>query len=105
MVGMYVARVPNRSSPPAYLIRESYRQGGKVKTRTIANITRLGRDKIALVRKVLAGETWWSSIRRSRSAAPCPTATSPPPSAPLTGSAFPGSSIPSRRRNGTWWWR
>lgn len=56
MVGMYVARVPNRNSPPAYLIRESYREGGKVKTRTIANITRLGADKIALVRKVLAGE-------------------------------------------------
>ena len=45
MVGMYVARVPNRNSPPAYLIRESYREGGKVKTRTIANITRLGADK------------------------------------------------------------
>ena len=56
MVGMYVARVPNRNSPPAYLIRESYREGGKVKTRTIANITRLDREKIALVRKVLAGE-------------------------------------------------
>ena len=56
MVGMYVARVPNRNSPPAYLIRESYRDGGKVRTRTIANITRLGGEKIALVRKVLAGE-------------------------------------------------
>ena len=56
MVGMYVARVPNRNSPPAYLIRESYREGGKVKTRTIANITRLGGEKIALVRKVLAGQ-------------------------------------------------
>ena len=56
MVGMYVARIPNRNSPPAYLIRQSYRDGGKVKTRTIANITRLGGEKIALVRKVLAGE-------------------------------------------------
>ena len=56
MVGMYVARIPNRNSPPAYLIRQSYRDGGKVRTRTIANITRLGGEKIALVRKVLAGE-------------------------------------------------
>lgn len=53
---MYVAKVPNRSSPPAYLIREGYREGGKVKTRTIANITRLGRDKIEMIRRVLKGE-------------------------------------------------
>ena len=30
---MYVARIPNRSSPPAYLLRESYRENGKVKNR------------------------------------------------------------------------
>ena len=36
---MYVATVPNRSSPPAILLRESYRQDGKVKTQTLANIT------------------------------------------------------------------
>ncbi len=30
---MYVTRVPNRSSPPAVLLRESWREGGKVKTR------------------------------------------------------------------------
>ena len=33
---MYVATVPNRNSPPAILLRESYRLDGKVKTRTIA---------------------------------------------------------------------
>jgi hypothetical protein len=38
---MYVATVPNRKSPPAILLRESYRLDGKVKTRTIANITHL----------------------------------------------------------------
>ena len=36
---MYVARVPNRSSPPAILLRESFRQDGKVKSRTLANLT------------------------------------------------------------------
>ena len=30
---MYVTRVPNRSSPPAVLLRESYRHGGKVKSK------------------------------------------------------------------------
>ena len=39
---MYVATVPNRNSPPAILLRESYRLDGKVKTRTIANISHLG---------------------------------------------------------------
>src|SRR6185295_5881496 len=35
---MYVARIPNRGSPPAILLRESYREGGKVKNRTLANL-------------------------------------------------------------------
>ena len=35
---MYVERVPNRSSPPAVLLRESYREGGRIKKRTLANL-------------------------------------------------------------------
>jgi transposase len=52
---MYVATVPNRTSPPAILLRESYRQGGKVKTRTLANITHLSSQQIAALRLALAG--------------------------------------------------
>lgn len=52
---MYVAAVPNRSSPPAILLRESYRENGKVKTRTLANITHLGSRKIEALRLALAG--------------------------------------------------
>jgi hypothetical protein len=55
MVRMYIATIPNRGSPPAILIRESYREGGKVKSRTIANISRWPSDKIAALREVLAG--------------------------------------------------
>src|SRR6266536_6311407 len=36
---MYITRVPNRNSPPAVLLRESYRGGGKVKNRTVANLS------------------------------------------------------------------
>jgi transposase len=36
---MYIDRVPNRNSPPAILLRESYRQGGKVLKRTIVNLS------------------------------------------------------------------
>ena len=54
---MYIAKVPNRNSPPAYLLREGYREGNKVKTRTLANLTSLGPDKIEQIRRVLRGET------------------------------------------------
>ena len=36
---MYVDIVPNRSSPPAILLRESYREDGKVRKRTVANLS------------------------------------------------------------------
>lgn len=52
---MYVATVPNRNSPPAVLLRESYRHHGKVKTRTLANLTHLGPAKIEALRRALAG--------------------------------------------------
>jgi transposase len=52
---MYVATVPNRNSPPAILLRESYRQDGKVKTRTLANITHLAAPQIAALRSALNG--------------------------------------------------
>lgn len=52
---MYVASVPNRNSPPAILLRESYRDGGRVKTRTIANISHLAAPQIEALRQALAG--------------------------------------------------
>jgi hypothetical protein len=54
---MYVTRVPNRGSPPAILLRESYRDGDKVKTRTLANLSRWPEAKIEALRRVLKGET------------------------------------------------
>ena len=54
---MYVTRIPNRDSPPAVLLRESYREDGKVKSRTLANISDWPEAKIDSLRRVLAGET------------------------------------------------
>ena len=54
---MYVAVVPNRSSPPAVLLRESYRDGDKVKSRTIANLTHWPASKVEALRHVLKGGT------------------------------------------------
>ena len=53
---MYVTRIPNRNSPPAVLLRESYREGGKVKSRTLANISDWPEAKVESLRRVLAGE-------------------------------------------------
>src|SRR5580658_8953308 len=58
---MYIATVPNRNSPPAILLRESYRQDGKVKTRTIGNISHLASHQIEALRLVLAGSPVSSS--------------------------------------------
>jgi hypothetical protein len=54
---MYVTRVPNRGSPPAILLRESYRDGDKVKTRTLANLSRWPEAKIEALKRALNGET------------------------------------------------
>jgi transposase len=53
---MYVERIPNRSSPPAILLRESYRDGNKFKRRTLANISNWPAAKIEALRRVLRDE-------------------------------------------------
>src|SRR5690606_16722533 len=44
------------SSPPAILLRESYRQGGKVCSRTLANLSHLSPRQVEAMRRVLKGE-------------------------------------------------
>src|SRR5579863_2656083 len=53
---MYVARVPNRGSPPAVLLRESYREAGKVKNRTLANLSSWPEAKVDALSRVLKGQ-------------------------------------------------
>lgn len=54
---MYVATVPNRRSPPAILLREGYREGRTVKTRTLANLSDWPAERIAALQRVLRGES------------------------------------------------
>ena len=54
---MYVASVPNRNSPPAILLRESFRLHGRVKNRTLANLSRWPPEKVQALRRLLKGET------------------------------------------------
>src|SRR5258706_2662395 len=53
---MYVAVVPNRGSPPAILLRESYREAGKTKNRTLANLSSWPAERIEQFRAVLRGD-------------------------------------------------
>ena len=54
---MYIEAVPNRGSPPAILLRESYREGGKVKKRTLLNLSDWPREHIAGFKALLKGGT------------------------------------------------
>ena len=63
IVVMYVVKVPNRGSPPAILLRESYREAGTVKNRTLANLSAWPEAKVEALSRVLKGQ--------------------PPPAAPL----------------------
>src|SRR5260370_13440981 len=52
---MYIESVPNRTSPPAVLLRESYREGGKVRKRTLLNLSGWAPDLVEGLRTLLKG--------------------------------------------------
>ena len=53
---MYVETVPNRNSPPAILLREGWREAGKVRKRTLANLSHWPTSKIETLRALLKDE-------------------------------------------------
>ncbi len=66
---MHIDGVPNRTSRPTYLLRESYREGAKVRKRTLANLSALSDEQIESIRAVLAGhdvrpvDQLWDTLR------------------------------------------
>jgi transposase len=68
-VAMHIDSVPNRTSRPTYLLRESYREGKKVRKRTLANLSALSDEQIESIRAVLSGqslrpvEQLWQTVR------------------------------------------
>ena len=54
---MYIEAVPNRDSPPAILLRESYREAGKVRKRTLLNLSDWPHERIAGFKALLKGGT------------------------------------------------
>ncbi len=53
---MYIETVPNRDSPPAILLREGWREGGKVRKRTLANLSKWPGAKVDTLRRLLKNE-------------------------------------------------
>ena len=54
---MFIESIPNRNSPPAILLREAWREGKKIRKRTIANLTNRPSEKVEALRCVLKNET------------------------------------------------
>lgn len=55
-MAMYIDIIPNRKSPPAVLLRESVREGNKVRKQTLANLSALSMHQVESIRRVLKGE-------------------------------------------------
>ena len=53
---MHIDVVPNRGSRPAYLLREAWREGKKIRKRTLANLSSLSDEQIDAIRRALKGE-------------------------------------------------
>jgi transposase len=53
---MYIESVPNRNSPPAILLRESFREGSRIHKRTLANLSHWHPARIEALRRALRGE-------------------------------------------------
>jgi transposase len=53
---MYIEVVPNRNSPPAILLREGWREAGKVRKRTLANLSDWSAARIEALRHILRNE-------------------------------------------------
>lgn len=54
---MYIDRVPNRNSRPAVLLREGWREEGKIRKKTLANLSHWPEHKVEALRRLLRGET------------------------------------------------
>src|SRR4029434_2989739 len=53
---MYIEIVPNRTSPPALVLRESFRDGGQIRKRTLANLSHWEPARVEALRRALRGD-------------------------------------------------
>ena len=60
---MFVTTAPNQGPPPAVLLRESYREDGKVKSRALANLSHWPDEKVQTLRAALRGDKLVPAVR------------------------------------------
>ncbi len=82
---MYIDLVPNRGSKPAILLRESIREGKRIRKRTIANLSALTLEQAEAIRLVLKGEKLRRRAAASSASARCRTGTWRPCASPCGG--------------------
>ena len=58
----YVESIPNRNSPPAVLLRQAWREGKRIRRKTIANLSKLPPHTIHAIRTVLKGGVAFPSL-------------------------------------------
>ncbi len=61
-MAIYVEKIPNRNSPPAVLVRQAWREGKRIRRKTLANISKLPPAAIAGIRSVLKGGVVFDSL-------------------------------------------
>ena len=64
-MAVYVEDIPNRNSPPAILIREAWREGKRIRRRTLANISKLPPPVVAGIRSLLKGGVAFRSLQEA----------------------------------------
>jgi transposase len=62
---MYIETVPNHGSRPTVLLREGWREDGKIKKRTIANLTDWPEHKVRALAAVLKGDSVVGNINQA----------------------------------------
>ena len=101
---MYITRIPNRGSPPAILLREGYRQDGRVKTRTLANLSKLPPEAIELLRLYLKGHQLVPAAEAFDVIASLHPDTSRPCCSRCAGSVLPVCWLRALREPASWCW-
>ena len=61
-MAIYVEVIPNRSSPPAILLREAWRDGKKIRKKTLANLSKMPPEFVDAIRATLKGGVMYASI-------------------------------------------
>ena len=102
---MYVKTVPNRNSRPAILLRDGWREGKRVRKRTLANLTEWPSDKVEALRRLLKGERLVAAEDAFVIERCCPMAMSRRCSRWPAASAWIACSPPGPVASATWSWR